>query len=344
MTNESNEVYEVVENKPKILCCISTKDRYDILPIAIQSVISQTVPPTRLILCDDGAHKDLREIDVYAHMFKLLNLKGIEWEVYFSGNKGQHHNHHMANKMDYDYVWRLDDDEFAEHDVIERLLPYMKDGVGGVGGAVITPGSESRGGTNKIEDIFHTPNLQWGRNQGVHEVDHLYSSFLYRAGVADYNLELSPVAHREETLFSMEMSRKGYKLIVDTSIVTYHYRQSKGGIRAHDNKWYYIHDDGVFLKKLESWGYKVCRLDAGLGDHLAFAAEALPKLIEKYDHVIVGACYPDVFKGYKVKVIPVGVLSGVMPDENVYRYMVDNKYGDGNKGNLVQAYKKMYGV
>lgn len=335
---EENTIYKMVVRKPTVLCSISTKDRYDILPLAIQSVCSQTVVPNKLVIFDDGEHKDLRKMDTYGYLFKLLDSKRIAWEVIYGGRKGQHHNHQIANKMKFDYVWRLDDDEFAESNVLETLLSHMKDDVGAVAPAVIMPGGEHKGGTNKIEDIFHAPNLQWGTNQGVHEVDHLYSSFLYRAGIVDFCTDLSPVAHREETIFSHELKRKGYKLVVDTNVVIYHYRQATGGIRAHNNEWFYEHDEKIFMKKFAEWGYKICTLNSGLGDHLAFS-NILPKLIEKYEMVILGCCFPQVFEGYNVKVIPVGAVEKVNP-ENIYEWMIKN---DWNKS-LTEAYSKMYGV
>jgi len=327
-----------IKGGPTILCSISTKDRYDILPLAIQSVCSQTLTPDKLVIFDDGAHKDIREIDTYSYLLKLLDKKKILWEVVFSNGKGQHHNHQLANRMGFDLVWRLDDDEFAEHDVLETLYSHMKEGVGAVAPAVIMPGGEYKGGTNKLEDIFHTPNLQWASNQGVFEVEHLYSSFLYRAGVVDFCTELSPVAHREETIFSYELFRKGYKLIVDTDVVIYHYRQKTGGIRSHNNEWLYEHDEGVFKKRLIEWGYKLITLNCGLGDHFAFS-NVLSKIIEKNDKIILGCCYPEVFEDYKIKTIPVGAIEKVNP-ESVYAWMTLNKW---NKS-IVEAYSKMYGV
>jgi hypothetical protein len=328
--------------REKILATISTKDRYDVLHLAIQSIALQTVKPTKLIIYDDGEHKDLRKVDVYNHLFHLLEDKGIEWEVVFGEGKGQHFNHQKANKMGYefDFIWRLDDDEFATPEVLEKLLRHMSPAVAAVGGSVITPKAESPGGTNKIEDVFHTPNMQWCRGEGVVDVDHLYSSFLYVPGIVDYNLDLSPVAHREETMFTYSMKRAGYKLLVDRSAVTYHYRQTTGGIRSHDNKWFYQHDDKIFMRKLEEWGYKFCSLNSGLGDHLAFSSKALPRLIEKHEHVVLGCCYPEVFKDFPVKTIPVGAVMGALPDENVYKFMINEHW----KKSIVDAYVKMYGV
>lgn len=326
----------------KILAYIPTRDRYDILFMAMQSIALQTVKPNKFILFDDGERKDLREIDIYKHMFKLFDANGIEWEVIFGEGKGQHRLHQRANMMgdEFDLLWRVDDDENASPDVLEKLLSHIAEDVGAVGGSVIVPGAEMDGGTNRIEDIFHTTNLQWARGTGTYEVDHLYSSFLYRPGIVDYNLNLSPVAHREETLFTFGLKKAGYRILVDRSAMTYHYKKSSGGIRSHDNSWFYQHDDRIFMKKLEEWGYKFASLNCGLGDTISFAHHVLPKLIKKYSRVIVGNCYPEVFEDFPVKSIPVGAIQNVLPDENIYKWCIDHNW----KTSTADAYCSMYGV
>jgi len=153
-------------------------------------------------------------------------------------------------------------------------------------------------------------------------------------------LDLSPVAHREETLFTHELKQKGYRLLVDTSIKTYHFRQEKGGIRSHDSQFFYEHDDKIFVKKMEEWGYKIINLNSGLGDHLVFL-HILPDLLKKYKYLLIGCCYPTVFDDYKSKVtlLPVAVTER-FGNQNVYKWMIDNNW----EKPLLEAYKGMYGV
>jgi len=334
--------------KNKILATISTKDRYDILSLAMQSVANQSLKPDKLIIFDDTDENnriDLRGIDTYRHIFNLLNVKKIECEVLFGASKGQHYNHQIANRMNYEFVWRLDDDEVAENNVLEKLMSHMKSDVGAVAGAVILPGEEQPGGDNKIVNIFSSPNAQWSTGNEVLSVEHLYSSFLYRAGITNYNLDLSPVAHREETLFTFSLFNKGYKLLVDKSIITWHYRQKTGGIRSANNSWFYYHDDKIFLKKLEEYGYKFCCLDSGLGDHLAFSASALPRLLKKYKKVVIGCCYPQAFEEFNDRVvcIPMHHLKELLPEDHIYKFLIDSNWKPGD-GNLVEAYNKLYKV
>jgi hypothetical protein len=164
-------------------------------------------------------------------------------------------------------------------------------------------------------------------------------TFLYRAGVADYNLDLSPVAHREETLFTHELKRKGYKLIVDQSAVTHHLKQSSTGIRSHNSEWFYKHDEKLFLNKLEEWGYKLLNLDCGIGDHYAFL-NILPDLKKKYNHLIIGACFPEIFKEHPDITLIHIAESAPVNNENIYQWMKDKKWDKS----LVEAYATFYGV
>lgn len=324
--------------RPKVLAFVPTKDRYDSLALTLHSIATQTVTPDALWIYDDGECRDLREAPLYKPIFALLSSRGVDWKVIFGAKKGQHHGHQLANTSQYPLVWRLDDDEVAESTTLARLLAHMKDGVGAVAGAVYTPGDAPPKGTyGKIEDIFHTPNVQWCPDAGVFKVEHLYSSFLYRSNQVDYDLWLSPVAHREETLFSHALFRKGLELIVDTSIKTYHYRHPHGGIRSHASAFLYEHDNKRFLAAMEEWGIKVISLNGGLGDHLAFL-NVVPALLAKYNKLIIGCCNPEVFKDYaRIKTIPVAATKD-FTDDDVYKFMIDNKWTTS----IVDAYKKMF--
>src|ERR1035437_6706918 len=186
-------IYERPVEKPTILAFVPTKDRYDSLALTLQAIALQTLVPDKVVIFDDGEHRDIREDTIYKHIFTLFQLKGIQWEVLFGNKQGQHYGHQYANNTDFNYVWRIDDDEVPEPTVLTSLVAHMTSGVGAVAGAVVTPGQNQPGGTNKMEDIFDTPNLQWAIGNQVKEVEHLYSSFLYRPGIAKYNLELSQI-------------------------------------------------------------------------------------------------------------------------------------------------------
>jgi GT2 family glycosyltransferase/predicted O-methyltransferase YrrM len=327
-----------------VLCSICTKNRYDsTLPLALQSVSMQTVKPAALMIYDDNTEADridIRENETYRYLLEMFDRAGIKWSVVFGAKLGQHYGHQEANKREFRFVWRLDDDEVAEPAVLEKYLNLMTDDVGAVGGTVLTKGiGGNNGASPRLERIYNSPNVQWTEGSKIIDVDHLHSTFLYRAGIVNYNLELSPVAHREETIFSHELKRKGYRLLVDQSAITHHLKQSSTGIRSHQSEWFYKHDERVFSRYMESWGYKLLNLDCGIGDHYAFL-NILPELKKKYAHLIIGACFPEIFKDHPdVTLIHIAQSAPVNP-ENIYKWMQDCKW----TGMLVDAYATFYGV
>jgi len=320
-----------------VLCSISTKNRYDtFLPLAIQSVINQTVLPDKLVIFDDNDNPiDVREKPVYQYLLSVLQSKKINWEFIFAGKKGQHHNHQIANTMGYKWVWRVDDDNSPEPNVLENLLKYTQDDVGAVGGAVLTThwDMNPRNVTGKIENIDNEPNIQWGRILEVKEVDHLHCSFLYRAGIVDYNLSLSKVAHREETLFTYQLKQKGYKNLVIPNTITWHAKSPSGGIRTDNIAELYQNDDKIFRNIVGLKDRTIVVLDCGMGDHIVFK-----KVLPLIKDPIVFSCYPDIIPGRSIG--EAQQMFGDLSSYSIYRKMDEWNWKDS----LEKAFRKMYGV
>lgn len=318
----------------KILCSISTRGRYHTtLPLAIQSIIDQTMPVDKLVVFDDNDDpKDLRTDVVYANLFRIMDMKGIAWEWLFAGKKGQHHNHQIANTMGYEWVWRMDDDTIAEPDVLETLWSYVDDTVGAVGGSILTPSWDCRDreATGKIENIDVEPNLQWGYIRQPREVDHLHCSFLYRAGIVDYNTSLSRVAHREETLFSYGLKQRGYKNLV-VPCITWHLKNPEGGIRAETNADLYHHDEQIFRNVIGHSDKTIVVLDCGMGDHIVFK-----KVLPDIKNPVVFTCYPDIVPGRPIA--EAKMLFGDIDQYNIYRKMDQWNWTES----LENAFRKMY--
>jgi GT2 family glycosyltransferase len=320
----------------KILCSISTKGRYHTtLPLAIQSVISQTRLPDKLVIFDDNDKpEDLRNNPIYYQLFLLLENKGIEWSVIYGQKKGQHHNHEMANKMGYDWVWRLDDDTFAEPTVLENLIFYIDDDIGAIGGAIITPSMKfdlHEKFSGKISDIYSHNNLQWIDQSKLLEVEHLHCSFLYRAGINDYCLELSKKAHREETIFTYGLYQKGYKLLVVPNSITWHLKMPSGGIRSDNNQRCYNHDEEIFSYFLEGKKPTIVVLDNGMGDHIVFK-----HILNEIENPIIFSCYPEIVPGRSI-----GEARELFVDLepwNLYKKMDEWRWNDS----LENAFRKLY--
>lgn len=338
---------------------ISTKGRYfTTLPLAIRSITEQTVLPEKFILFEDGEHLDLRGMAPYSSLFRLLEEKGIQWEVVYAAGKGQVLNHQMALDMaKTEFIWRLDDDNCAEPNCLENLLKAANQDpkIGAVGGLVLTPNDVRPRPSfisNKIEEILIPLNLQWYRYGGDPEdVDHLYSTFLYRtqAGrVNGYPRDLSPVGHREETTFTYQIKRAGYRVVVTPAALTWHLRDEQGGIRSHKNPGYWEHDEQLFVQRLKDWGVKPKEplfivLDNGLGDHIVFN-QVLPAIKQKHPgrKIVVAACYPEVFaEDSDVVLASIGdaqAAFGDLDQWNIYRWMDMHQW----KTSLQLAFEQMY--
>lgn len=330
-----------------ILCSISTRGRYHTtLPLTIQSIVMQELLPDELVIFDDNDNpEDIRTIQHYEYLLRMLDEKGVKWSVVFGERKGQHFNHQKANTMGFKFVWRLDDDTIAEPNVLKKLYSEMKDDVGAVGGSILTPPFHKEiKATGKIEDIRSEPNLQWNYISETKEVDHLHCSYLYRADIQDFDLRLSKVAHREETIHSFGIKSKGYKILI-TNAITWHLRGRNGGIRD-GNQQMFEHDEKIFNSHLSISGIipsekKIIVLDCGIGDHYAFKS-ILPKLRERYSKLTLAVCYPDVFFDESdIELISISDAINIFGDIgvfNVYNWMDRNSW---NKS-LSEAFLNMY--
>jgi len=333
---------------------VSTKNRYEVLSQALLSIALQTHKPKSLIVFDDsdrppGDANDLvGRYPSFGQVFQLFQEYGIAWAWKFGRKIGQHANHQAAQEIaETDWLWRVDDDCIAEPNVLEILVRSCVSGVGAVGGLVLPPAPlpVPDNAANLISDL-NLPNIQWFKqSHKLLEVDHLHSTFLYRRGIADYELSLSPAAHREETLFTYEIKRKGFKVLVDTSAVTWHFRAPTGGIRSHQDPGFWNHDENVFAQKLLDWGVvtprpeKIIVLDAGRGDHV-IVKKLVPKIKKRWPDCLIASCFHDVLKGDlpQISIEEARRNLGNLENHSIYGWCMKNNW----TGNLVEAFEAMY--
>jgi len=343
---------------------VCTKGRYySTLPSCLISIATQSVLPEKIIIVDDTAlaeRIDLRNISVYQNIFSLFDKKGIKWEVVFGDDRGQVFGHNIVlESAKTDFIWRIDDDGFAENNVLEKLYSLISNDkkVGAVSCSILDPKSysvsdEERTETaNLMKNLFASPNFQWVKYNKSFTVDaeHLYSSFLYRkkAAVHGFCRILSKVGHREETIFTHEMFRHGYRLLIDTGAIVWHLREEKGGIRKGSNEEMFNNDEGVFKKYMNEWkiedeGCKLIVLNSGIGDHYMFRS-VFPEILEKHKdkEFILAVCYPEVFEEFKdIEIISIADAEKICDTDkyNIYKFCIDNNW----KGHLTDAYRKMY--
>ena len=320
----------------KVLCSIATRGRYQsTLPLVLQAVINQTWLPNKVVIFDDNDEpQDMRQEFIYQHLFKQMQIKGIEWEWLFAEKKGQHHIHQKANLMGYEWVWRVDDDCVPEPTVLQSLYSHASqiDNVGAVGGAIITGQPiNAVNSTGLIKNINLEPNIQWDFIKGIREVEHLHCSFLYRAGVHDFNTGLSRVAHREETLFTYGLYQKGYKILAVPYATSWHMKNPQGGIRAETNGEMYHHDEQIFRNHLSYSGRTIVVLNGGLGDHIGFS-----RILPEIHNPIVFGCYPEIIESDSIA--KAQQLFGSLDQWNIYAKMDQWKWTDS----LENAYRKLY--
>lgn len=319
----------------KILCSVATRGRYNsTLPMVINAIANQTKLPDKLIIFDDNDQpEDMRNNFIYQHLFSILDYKGVKWEWVYAAKKGQHHIHQMANKMGYNWVWRVDDDAIPEPNVLERLTSFIYDDIGAVGGAILTlpVNPDTSKVTGKIENIDREPNIQWAEIKAIKEVEHLHCSFLYRAGIQDYNLGLSRVAHREETLFTYGLHQKGYKLLVVPNATTWHLKNPNGGIRSETNEQLYKHDELIFRNIISYKNKTIVVLNCGMGDHIVFK-----RVMPYIKNAEIFTCYPEIIPGRPIA--EAMALFGDIDQWSIYKKMAEWNWTDS----LENAYRKLY--
>jgi glycosyltransferase involved in cell wall biosynthesis len=319
-----------------ILCSVATRGRYfTTLPLTLQAIINQTIKVDKLVIFDDNDEpQDMRNELIYGHFFQMLDIKGIKWEWLFAKKKGQHHIHQMANSMGYEWVWRVDDDAIPEPNVLERLYSFTQffPKVGAVGGSILTPPiMDTSRVSGKIDLIDLEPNIQWGMIEGYRKVEHLHCSFLYRAGIHDYNLNLSRVAHREETLFTYGLHQKGYDIYAVSNAICWHLKNPNGGIRSETKQEMYEHDEQIFRNHVRFKDHTVVVLNCGLGDHIVFS-----KILPKIKNPLVFTCYPEVVPG--LSIAEAQARFGNLDQWNIYKKMDQWKWTQS----LQKAFENMY--
>jgi len=318
----------------QIFCSVATRGRYTTtLPMVLMAIANQTKVPDKLVIFDDNDEpQDMRENPIYQHIFQILNYKKIAWEWLFAEKKGQHYIHQRANTMGFDWVWRVDDDAIPEPNVLKQLCSHINTTVGAIGGSIFTMPNvfDTSKSTGKIVNIDSEPNIQWGNIYVTKEVEHLHCSFLYRAGIHDYNLGLSRVAHREETLFTNGIYQKGYKVLVVPNAITWHLK-AQGGIRSENKQELYSHDETIFRNISGLCDSTIVVLNCGIGDHLVFS-HILPEI----SNPICFTCYPEIIEGKSIA--EAQALFGDLDQWNIYKKMAQWNW----KGTLEDAFRKLY--
>lgn len=335
----------------RITCGIPTKNRYDLLSHTLLSLAFQTRTPYEIIIVDDSDKIiDLRTLPTFQYIFILFDDLGIKWRVEFGKKLGPHHSHQIVKeKSETELIFRIDDDCIAKSDTLNILFNQIRNNVGAIAPLVITPPHKDapENAENKITNIF-APNIQWFVHDKVKniEVDHLYSCFLYKKSISNYELNLSNKAHREETIFSHSIKQAGYKLLVNTGAIVYHFRSQSGGIRSDNGVAGYEQDEKIFNSYLNLWNInselqtKFVILENGIGDHYAFK-NILPDLKKNHSKITMAVCYPEIFENEDVTLISIAEAKQIFNDISAYNIYFKMSQWNWNKS-LTEAFRKLY--
>jgi glycosyltransferase involved in cell wall biosynthesis len=226
--------------KSKITVLLATCDRYETtLPLCLMSIFNQSYPPDRVVLVDDSKQKKFYEYKTLKNILVLFKERGIEFDYFHGQSKGAVPALQIGlENIEDGWVLKTDDDNILTYNVIELFVKNIKPNIGAMSGIILdkylakfykdSPEKlpiEEDGYFNKIENIYSEFNIQMVHEQSsdIKKVQHLYSNYFFNRLLADnYPVELSPSSHREETIFTHTIFRKGFDLIVIPQAKIYH--------------------------------------------------------------------------------------------------------------------------
>lgn len=343
----------------KITCEIAATRYNTTLPLTLSAIINQSFVPDEIVIYLDGEQSDLHKDPIYQYLFKNMICKGIKYVLIATGGKqGQVKCHeHARNGSINDFIWRIDDDEVPEPNCLLELYNAIKDNpeIGAVAPLVLSPNklmNKPRILDGKINQIY-LPNIQWYLNNETIEVEHLYSTFLYRKkSTSPYNLNLSRIGFREETMFSHDIFKNGYKLIINHKAITWHY-QFSGGVRdvppEEIQKDHIIFENYLKNNNIKTNTDKFIVIACGLGDSICFKNSW--NEIKKYykEKPIIGCSYPEVFDDIKedfkmiVSVEEILECFGVkaVEDRSIYKWMARREWKDSMSKAYIEFHKEL---
>ncbi len=369
-----------VVNKDGVTCVICTKDRYfSSLCLTLQAILQQTVKPDYLIIYDDSSKKqDLLIEPIYINIFEMLELLGIKWKIIQTNEVGQVVNHQRAFKESLtDNIWRVDDDVIPEANCLYKLRLEMAKGFKIIAPIVKTlhlPEFDYKSASSLIKDIDTAPNCQLAVFPSemyplVDNIEHLHCTFLYnRTELEGFDVGLSKVGHREETIFTYSAFKKGFKLAIVDSLCI-HLKQNTGGIREGD-KALFEHDEEIFrnyllffdrdvtvekgkVVQIDSYkanlepknNYDFAFIRTGLGDHCAFISAC--RELDYYPK-IVACCFPEYIErlykedGHEVKIMSIDEGLQFANERHINANDYDPYLLVNDEVSLMEAFKRIY--
>lgn len=350
-------INDIEIESPTVAAYISTTRVRDCVD-TVDSLLSQTVRLDQIIIYDDcDPTYDWQHDERWQCSYARAERSCIPITMIDGYAKGQVRNHEIARStIASDYIWRIDDDEVAEPDVLQKMLNTFEPDVAAVAPLVLDPRNNMPHHplvSSQIEDIITHDNIQWFAYSGpAREVDHLYSSFTYKRSYANHSyLKLSPVGHREETVFTYGFKQAGYRNMVCDAVI-WHNRDTRTGIHANPafHQVYQQHDEQIFHQYMQNAGVQFTKIfpifcGHGIGD-AEVLARVIPDIIEKYgrDHKIIISCRPnspqwEIMSQFDVTMIDsaIGNVKG-FGQLSIYSWMDEHNWNSS----VEDAYRQLY--
>lgn len=279
----------------RITVCINTKSRPDFLLVTLSSLLAQTYQDWDLIICDASSEPviNLEPIEKLLRIFKKYG-HNVRYEV--DNNLGIPQTYEKMRQLaETELVIRQEDDIWMEPECIERAYevldplsfsnivklsewPNAKD-IGAVAfmtphylvQSIVSAPEKLNNAFYKVEGHELVPNLPYAleprdeqalltTDDVVWEVCHLHGGSLFKQEAAEavggFCTHLSPVGHREETLFYARMFFAGWKLCVRSTARLWHFEATSGGSRPSgdrdpNRKACQCSDEGKFQAELQ---------------------------------------------------------------------------------------------
>ncbi len=234
---------------------VPTRNRPYHLVLLLSALLRQTKEDWDLVIVNDWDDEaNLEEDKKVRKLVGMMSERGHRVRIVRGVLLGPPFAHNIAMRnLDHELILRLDDDQLPEPDFLEKLCRPFENDIGGKIGAVggVYPcldltlvGKDGR--EECLQTSYHT-------KDACYSVEVLHSSFVYRRRVVEkigkFPECYSAVGHREETDTSMRIKTAGYKLLVVTKAVAWHF-MADGGVRDipnHDELK--KRDDAVFMKR-----------------------------------------------------------------------------------------------
>ena len=105
-------------NRPKVSVVMPTWNRADMIADSLDSVLNQTLPPSQVIVVNDGSTDNTREVlEPYRSRIEYLEQP--------NGGRARALNLGFS-RVTGDYIWTFDDDDIAFPDFLERSLKVLE--------------------------------------------------------------------------------------------------------------------------------------------------------------------------------------------------------------------------